>query len=253
MPERFNRPAIATAPLSLVLLVYPQKPESLEIALAAWISYADSLGRDYEVLLSEVDRTQPSSTLSELPTANNPHITVLPNPSQCGVGAALKTGLAKARYPLCLYADCNAGYEPTDIRLFLEAIDQVDLVAGFRESKSARRWSFQRFLRSWLVRIFFGVRLKDVDCSFKLFRREILGRIPIQSNGAFAHAEIVAKANFLGCLMCEVPVSFARTEGAAAKAQNSSRYWAEASQVFRFPDFGPAILPSQPAPVTRQG
>jgi len=172
----------------------------------------------------------------------------LRNPSHCGVGIALRAGLAKAHYPLCLYADCADGYEPTDIRLFLEAIDQVDLVAGFRESKSARRWSLRRFLQRWLVRIFFGVRLKDVDCSFKLFRREIFGRIPIQSHGPFAHAEVVAKANFLGCLMCEVPVSYAPANGDIAKTQYSSGNWAEASRVFRSPDFGPALLPSQAAP-----
>jgi hypothetical protein len=57
------------------------------------------------------------------------------------------------------------------------------------------------------IRALFGVRLRDIDSKFKLFRRRIFDRFPIQSDGDFVHAEILAKANFLGCYMDEVPVA----------------------------------------------
>jgi glycosyltransferase involved in cell wall biosynthesis len=57
------------------------------------------------------------------------------------------------------------------------------------------------------IRALFGVRLRDVDSKFKLFRRKVFERFPIQSDGDFVHAEILAKANFLGCYMDEVPVA----------------------------------------------
>src|SRR5207244_7261644 len=60
----------------------------------------------------------------------------------------------------------------------------------------------RRALARWL----FGVRVQDVECAFRLFRRSIFARIPIQSEGAFVQAEILAKANFLSCWMTEVPV-----------------------------------------------
>ena len=61
-----------------------------------------------------------------------------------------------------------------------------------------------------LARILFGLRYHDVACPFRLFRRDILARIPIQSDGPFAHVELLAKANFLGCLMGEeVPLDVA--------------------------------------------
>src|SRR5439155_13359564 len=81
----------------------------------------------------------------------------------------------------------------------------------------------------------------DVECAFRLFRRSIFARIPIQSSGPFAHVEILAKANFLGCWMAEAPVSYNPSPGPP------SSYWAEAYHVFCEPDFGP-VDPNAPPP-----
>jgi hypothetical protein len=54
-----------------------------------------------------------------------------------------------------------------------------------------------------MMRVVFGVRNQDVACPFRLVRREIFARMPVQSKGSFAHAEILAKANFLGCVLGE--------------------------------------------------
>jgi hypothetical protein len=90
-----------------------------------------------------------------------------------------------------------------------------------------------------LVRWLFGVRVGDIDSAFKLFRREVFDRIPIQSDGQFVHAEILAKANFAGCLMEEVAIEVPATW------ESDSRRWAELWRVFRSPDFGPAVLPKR--------
>src|SRR5260370_761859 len=126
----------------------------------------------------------------------------------------------------------------------LELIDQVDLVCGYRERKTrSERWHWKERFYGLMVRLVFGVRLKDVDCPFKLFRREIFSRIPIQSDGSFAHAEIVAKANFLGCLIAEVPVSFQPQVSSASAGPHLRQSWKEAYNLVRHPDFGPAHLP----------
>ena len=92
-----------------------------------------------------------------------------------------------------------------------------------------------------LIRLLFAVRLHDIDCAFKLFRRKIFDRIPIQSDGEFVHAEILAKANFLGCYVDEVPLE------ETAKWIADPRRFAELRHVFRNPDFGPAVLPKKRA------
>jgi glycosyltransferase involved in cell wall biosynthesis len=180
------------------------------------------------------------------------------------------------------YRDRSRGaYCPEDLKQMLEIIDEVDIVCGFRTRKGRvpmierlYRWVVRLILRlkddcrhirvlmterlyRWLARMIFGVRLKDAYCPFKLFRRHIFKRIPIQSNGDFAHAEILAKANFLGCLMTEVPVELRdelkgrRDETTSSPGRHlsssfiphrSSIQLAEALQVFRHPDFGPPTV-----------
>src|SRR5207248_6099704 len=114
------------------------------------------------------------------------------------------------------YTECSNSYEPSDLARLLEVIDKVDLVSGCRVGRFARErtsvWS--QYAYRGFLRLLFGLRLKDVDCSFKLFRRSMFARIPIQSDGPFVHAEIRAKANFLGCIMSGVPVRYGQNRGA---------------------------------------
>ena len=90
-------------------------------------------------------------------------------------------------------------------------------------------------------RVLFGLRHHDVACPFRLMRRDILARIPIQSNGPFAHVELLAKANFLGCLMGEeMPLDVKPPPYRG----DAGQFFRDGQKVFNKPDFGPAILPS---------
>lgn len=105
---------------------------------------------------------------------------------------------------------------------------------------------WRRHLGWLLVRIFFGLRMHDVSCPFRLMRRDILARMPVQSNGSFAHVELLAKANFLSCLMGEempIPVVPGAYRGDAGEL------FREARQLFNHPDFGPPVLPAEPSAV----
>jgi hypothetical protein len=101
---------------------------------------------------------------------------------------------------------------------------------------------WRRHAGALLARIFFGVRYRDAASPFRLFRREILARLPIQSDTSLAHVELVAKANFLTCLMSEeVPLDI---RPGPCRGDNG-RMWKEARRLFSRPDFG---APPQPAP-----
>ncbi len=251
MIDALERTPIAQAPLSVILPAYNQET-NLEKALGDWIDYVESLGRDYEVFVVDDGSTDRTAELAEAQGAAHPRLRVLRHPSHLGYGAALRTGLASAQYPLCFYADCNNGYVAGDLQLLLEAVDQVDVVAGHRIWAGPQpRVPFKERVFRGLVRPIFGVKLKDIDCAFKLFRREIFRRIPIQCNSSFVHTEILAKANFLGCLMTEVPVSYHPPAELHSETLNRMGRWADAYQILRDPDFGPAVLPevgTEPTP-----
>jgi len=244
MSDPFERSPIAQAPLSVVLSAYNVEA-CLENVLSNWAAYLDTLGRDYEVFVLNGGSLGGTAELSAAIGAKHPRFRLLQHPGPQGIGAALRTGLGATRFPLFCHAECSLSYQPADLGRLLEVIDKVDLVSGYRVWQSPREprlWS--QYAYRGLLRFLFGLRLKDVDCAFKLFRRSIFARIPIQSDGPFVHAEILAKANFLGCLMTEVPVRY--QPNSDRKPPSAAAWRADASRVFFHPDFGPAVLPEQP-------
>jgi hypothetical protein len=177
----------------------------------------------------------------------------------------LRTGLIEARHPLIFYTACDYPYPPADLKKLLAAIDAADLVTGCR-TDPVPAWLdwlgrvyriFVRVLvgiqleprpgwRSWAawregvrLRLSFGLRLWDVPSAFKLFRRSVLDRMPIQSDGDFVHAELLAKANFLGCLMAEVPIGRlpGTFRGVAEPPPAGVSRAADVQRVFRRPEF----------------
>jgi glycosyltransferase involved in cell wall biosynthesis len=243
MSDPFERSPIAQAPLS-VLFPAHNREACLEKVLANWMVYLDSLRREYEVLLVDDGSTDHTAELAAALAAKWSRLQLLRHPSRQGIGAALRTGLGAARFPLLFYAECSTAYQPADLSRLLEAIDKVDMASGQRVWQSGRqRFSWRQYAYRGLLRFVFGLRLRDVDCAFKLFRRSIFARIPIQSDSSFVHAEILAKANFLTCIMTEVPVRYQPSRAPDAQVSPVAAWRADASRVFFHPDFGPTVLP----------
>ncbi len=111
-----------------------------------------------------------------------------------GYGAAIRTGFGQARGELLFYTDSDNQFDLSDLEHFMPLIREYDAVVGFRVY---RYDSVVRSMLSWIynliVRILFRVRVRDVDCAFKLFRREVINAIVIESDDFFVDAELVAK------------------------------------------------------------
>jgi glycosyltransferase involved in cell wall biosynthesis len=244
MSDPFEREPIAQSPLSVALPVYNGEA-CLEKVLANWATFLDSLEREYEVIVVNDGSSDSTAEVAAAVTGKNPRLRLAQHQSPQGIGACLRTGLAAARFPLFFYTECSNCYEASDLRQLLEMIDKVDLVSGCRVGPSLRQRSsvWSHYAYRGLLRLLFGLRLKDVHCPFKLFRRSIFARIPIQSDGPFVHAEILAKANFLGCMMTEVPVHYEPNRSPEGMRPFATAWRADAIRVFRHPDFGPAVLP----------
>jgi len=173
MPEPPELPPIAQAPLSVLLPAY-QEQAHVEETLNGWLTYLNRLERDYEIVLVDDGSSDATAALAESLAAGQPRLRVFRHPLPRGFGACLRTGLEAAQHPLVFYTTCDLQYQPSDLQRLLELIDQVDLVSGYRTAGRApgkQRWQARCY--RWLVRLFFGVRLRDVDCAFKLFRRII--------------------------------------------------------------------------------
>jgi hypothetical protein len=277
MSEPAPRPPIASAPLSVILFAQALSAEQSD-ALSAWQRHLESQRRPYEILL--IQENHPETVPPDVPPETPPHLRMFTYDRAAGFREAVSAALAAAQHPLIAFSTCDQQYQPQELERLLKMIDNVDLVVGFRTGGQPPQWRllldtfnllFCRIIlgipveprrcwlgragwgRRWVSRWIFGVRVQDPECPFRLGRREIFTRWPIQSRGPFVQIEMLAKANHLTCLMAEEGVSWTPP---AVPIEDAISFGQDAWAIFGSPDFGsyvppppdtpPQILPSPP-------
>jgi glycosyltransferase involved in cell wall biosynthesis len=181
--------------ISIVLPAY-NEAESLPIAVERAVAAMGELVSEFEVIVVDDGSTDETLEIArELMSTHQPHVRLAAHPVNRGYGAALRTGFALARCDLTFYTDADNQFDPSDLKHFLPLIDEYDLIVGFRVYRydtvlrSFASWGYNR-----IVSLLFRVRVRDVDCSFKLFRREVLEKITIECDDFFVDTELVAKS-----------------------------------------------------------
>ena len=151
-------------------------------------------------------------------------VRVVHHPTNLGYGAALRSGFDASRYALIAFVDGDRQFKVMDVGRLIARIqspDAPDVVVGYRIHRAdplIRRW-YARIYRG-ANRVFFGVRVSDIDCACKLFRRQSLSQIRVASGGAFFTAELLIKLRFSGRTIDEVGVShYPRTAGSPTGAK----------------------------------
>lgn len=145
------------------------------------------------------------------------NIIVVSYEKNLGYGAALRSGFLKVTGDLIFFTDSDRQFDIKDIEPFLDKIKERenDFIIGYRKNrKDPNHRIFYAFIFRFLALIFFGVKVKDVDCAFKLFKSYVLSDLKLVSDGALINLEILAKAQKRGYKFIELPVNhFKRTEG----------------------------------------
>jgi glycosyltransferase involved in cell wall biosynthesis len=181
------------------------------------------LGMDHEIILVNDGSTDRTGEIARDLAQRIPGFRLVEHHPGRGYGGALKAGFAAATKELIAFFPTDRQFVFAEIDRFLARIDEADIVSGDRVD---RQDSPIRKLNAlgWntLVRLLFGYLCRDIDCGFKLFRREILGRVPIASDGAMIDTEFLAGARARGYRVAEVPVThLPRTSGEATGANLS--------------------------------
>ncbi len=193
--------------LSLVFPVWNEQ-ENVNALLDAALETGRRLQRPFEiVVVDDGSRDHSARRLSEQ-SRLHPEIRLVTHPLNRGYGAALRSGLRAARGEWVFFSDADRQFDLSEIEDLLSLREGVDIVAGFR---APRRDPWGRLLLAFgwglIVRVLFDLRVKDIDCAFKLFRREVLDSIPIASIGAFVNTEILVRAQHAGFRIEQVPVT----------------------------------------------
>ena len=140
--------------------------------------------------------------------AKNSDVVPVHHETNRGYGAALRSGIYRASNELIFFTDSDLQFDLEEIRHLQEWIGHYDIVAGYR---ARRADPLHRRFNAWgwnvLVRIILGLRIKDIDCAFKLFRREVFLDVRLETVGAMINTEILTLAQRNGMKIKEVPVS----------------------------------------------
>ena len=193
--------------ISVVLPAYNEE-ENVGPAVMGAIEVVGPIAEDYEVIVVDDGSRDATAEKVRQLAARYPQVRLVQHQVNQGYGAALYTGFTSARKELVFFTDSDRQFDLTEIKKLLPFIDEYDLVIGYR---APRRDPFMRKFNGWgwsaLVTFLFGYTSRDVDCAFKLFRREIIDRIHIESRGATLSAEFLVRAKRAGYRIREVPLA----------------------------------------------
>ena len=165
----------------------------------------------YEIIVVDDGSTDGTPTLLAGLGAQYPALRSIRHPENRGYGAAVLTALRAARMELVFFCDADNQFDVRELPRLLALIPDADLVTGYRgvrRDPAHRR--LNAFLWNALVRLLLGVKVRDLNCAFKLFRRPALERAGLHevvSTGAAINAELLTRLGKIHARIREVEVS----------------------------------------------
>jgi glycosyltransferase involved in cell wall biosynthesis len=211
------------APSVSVVIPMFNEEEYVERTLAAVRSALDRAGIEHEVILVDDASTDRTAALADTAAASDARVRVIHNERNLTLGGSLRAGFARARSDLVLYTDADLPFDleevPRAVRLL--EVQQADLLTAYRFDRTTE--GPRRALYTWgysvLIRTLFGLRIRDVNFAFKLFRRSLLDRVTLRSEGSLIDAELVVRATRAGASVIQIGVDyFPRTRGVSKLA-----------------------------------
>jgi len=199
-----------------VVLPALNEADSLAAMVRRIATVLDGLGITGEIIVVDDGSTDGTAAVAAaLP------VTLICHPSNRGYGAALRTGFDAAQGQRIFFTDADQQFDLAELAGLLKAAEQADIAVGYRQ---VRRDPLYRRLNAaaWggLVGRLFSLPVRDINCAFKVFRREVVEQISLRSTGAFINTELLARAQAAGFTVAEIPVGhYARATGQATGAR----------------------------------
>jgi len=197
------------ASISLVLPAY-NEAENIEPLVAEATPALKASADDYEIIVVDDGSADGTAEVTRRVMEVYPAVRLVEHEVNKGFGAAVFTGFTSATKDWIFYTDADRQFVLSELERFVPYMDQADLIAGYR---APRRDPFLRVFygKGWsaLCTLMFGYTVRDVDCGFKLFRREIIEELApqIESRGATFSIEWLVRAKRAGYRFVELPVS----------------------------------------------
>jgi glycosyltransferase involved in cell wall biosynthesis len=168
------------------------------------ISVLEKLTDDFEVIIVNDGSTDDTAGIADRLAGEIPQVRVIHHPGNLGYGLALQSGFRAATKELIFYTDGDSQFNVAELTDILPLIDRYDIVSCYRISRQeglVRK--LNAFCWTRLVCLLFGLKLRDIDCAFKLYRRSLFEGMRLVSTGALIDTEILARAARKGCTIVQ--------------------------------------------------
>jgi glycosyltransferase involved in cell wall biosynthesis len=177
---------------------------------------AGRLTPDFEIIVVNDGSRDATGAIADELARTYPQVRVVHHGRNRGYGGALRSGFAAASRELVAYTDGDAQYDPAELEvLWPRLTDDVDMVTGYKISRSdpVHRILIGR-LYHHAVKLLFRLRVRDVDCDFRLMRRAIFDRVALERDTGVICLEMMRRVQDAGFRVVEVPVHhYHRTHG----------------------------------------
>ena len=172
---------------------------NIERAVRAAAEAGARAGTHEVVVVDDGSRDETGERLAALSAELGPRLRVVRHEHNRGYGAALRSGFAASEGDLVFYTDSDNQFDLSELAGVIPLMREWDAVLGYRiDRKDARR----RLITSWVFNhlscVVFGLSVRDLNCSFKLFRRDVLRALPLQSDDFFIDTEMVVRLHRAG-------------------------------------------------------
>ncbi len=169
----------------------------------------DNITKDYEVIVIDDGSTDASREILQRLEHDYDKVKAVYHSGNRGYGGALRSGFSAASKDLIFYTDGDAQYDVRELKKLVAALNEnVDVVQGY---KTKRLDPFYRVVIGKLyqntMKFIFGLRIRDVDCDFRLIRRKVFDRVTLEKESGVICLEMVKKIQDAGFSFVEVPVN----------------------------------------------
>lgn len=197
----------ALSSLSIFFPCYNEEGNIERVTRAA-LEAAPRFAERFEIILVDDGSSDRTGEIADSLAAEIPQVRAVHNRPNLGYGGAVVRGLTESQMEWIFFTDGDGQFDVAELPKLVELLDRCDLAVGYRIDRAdnpIRR--LNAFCWGVLIRAMFGLKVRDIDCAFKLLPRSLISAIELRSEGAMISAELLAKARYRGLRIAEVGVS----------------------------------------------
>ncbi|HKQ50500.1 MAG TPA: glycosyltransferase family 2 protein [Phycisphaerae bacterium] len=181
---------------------------NVERLTRASVEAARKYAETFEIIIVNDGSKDGTAALAERLAAETPEVRAVHNNPNLGYGGAVARGLREARMQWIFFTDGDGQFDVNEIGKLVELLERCDFAVGYRIKRAdpfVRK--VNAFCWGTLVRMVFGLKVRDIDCAFKLLPKSLIDSIELKSTGALISTELLARAKYRGLRIAEVGVN----------------------------------------------